>query len=208
MKNHTIPADPFNIVITGVGGQGNVLASRMVGGMLTRKGYLVTIGETFGASQRGGSVMSHLRVSKKSTWSPQIPKGQAHVVVALEPLEAIRVMTGYGNMKVKVVANTRAIYPVGVIAGDQNYPSMNEVKETLAQLCESATLIDATDEAIKLGHPILGNVIMIGALAAMDVLPIDTEDLRATLAESLPKDKLDMNLGAFERGREMYTNAH
>ena len=69
--------DPFNIIITGVGGQGNVLASRLVGDMLSRQGFDVTIGETFGASQRGGSVMSHLRISKNGACSPQIPLGKA-----------------------------------------------------------------------------------------------------------------------------------
>ena len=63
--------DPYNLIITGVGGQGNVLASRMVGDMLARMGFYVTIGETFGASQRGGSVMSHLRISSESSMSPQ-----------------------------------------------------------------------------------------------------------------------------------------
>ena len=62
MKEINLPKDPFNVIITGVGGQGNVLASRMLGNSLVRKGYFITIGETFGASQRGGSVMSHLRV--------------------------------------------------------------------------------------------------------------------------------------------------
>ena len=75
--------DPYNLIIAGVGGQGNVLASRVVGDMIIHQGYRVTIGETFGASQRGGSVMSHLRISAQSGCSPQIPKGKAHMVVAL-----------------------------------------------------------------------------------------------------------------------------
>ena len=71
----TLAKDPYNIVITGVGGQGNVMASRVLSNMLVRKGFKVTIGETFGMSQRGGSVMSHIRVSPTTVWSPQIPKG-------------------------------------------------------------------------------------------------------------------------------------
>ena len=90
--------DPYNLIITGVGGQGNVLASRMVGDMLARKGFDITIGETFGASQRGGSVMSHLRISQKGACSPQIPLGMAHMVVSLEPTEALRVLKNYGSM--------------------------------------------------------------------------------------------------------------
>ena len=93
----SLAKDPYNIIITGVGGQGNVLASRVLGGMLAAKGYMVTIGETFGASQRGGSVMSHVRVSSKAVSSPQIPRGIADIIVSLEPAEAVRVMADYGN---------------------------------------------------------------------------------------------------------------
>ena len=97
MEKTTLLCDPYNVIITGVGGQGNVMASRVLGNMLSVKGLQITIGETFGASQRGGSVMSHLRISAGSTWSPQIPEGCAHMVVALEPIEALRVLMVYGN---------------------------------------------------------------------------------------------------------------
>ena len=109
MNNKALLADPYNLIITGVGGQGNVLASKLVGNMLTDKGYRVTIGETFGASQRGGSVMSHLRISAESVFSPQIPRGRAHLVVALEPTEALRVLGEYGNPGIKVITNTRPV---------------------------------------------------------------------------------------------------
>ena len=89
------------MIITGVGGQGNVMATRILSNMLVQKGYYVTIGETFGASQRGGSVISHIRVSSRSNWSPQVPKGKADIVVAIEPIEAIRVLARYGNPAVK-----------------------------------------------------------------------------------------------------------
>jgi indolepyruvate ferredoxin oxidoreductase beta subunit len=111
MENARLKNDPYNLIITGVGGQGNVLASRMVGDMLSQLGFYVTIGETFGASQRGGSVMSHLRISAASTFSPQIPRGRAHMIVALEPTEAIRVLRDYGNPEVGVLCNTRPSSP-------------------------------------------------------------------------------------------------
>ena len=102
MARERLAKDPFNIVITGVGGQGNVMASRVLANMLAAAGYRITIGETFGASQRGGSVMSHIRVSRSSVWSPQIPCGGADVVVSLEPIEALRVLPAYGNPQVRV----------------------------------------------------------------------------------------------------------
>jgi len=202
MKGMQLLKDPYNIVITGVGGQGNVMASRLLANVLVRKGYQVTIGETFGASQRGGSVMSHIRVSAESLWSPQIPKGRADIIAALEPVEAIRVLMRYGNPEVKVLTNTRPIYPVGVIAGELDYPSPEEIRATLRELSAYAWFIAATDEAIKLGNPILGNIVMIGAIAGLDELPIQREDFREVIVSSLPADKLEVNLKAFDIGVE------
>jgi indolepyruvate ferredoxin oxidoreductase beta subunit len=203
MKAKQLSRDPYNIIITGVGGQGNVMASRVLSNMLAHKGYYVTIGETFGASQRGGSVMSHLRVSTQSAWSPQVPKGRVDVVVTLEPIEAIRVLARYGNPGVKVLANTRAIYPAGVIAGESTYPTLEEIKETLRKLSAHVWFIDATDEAVKLGNSILGNIIMTGALSAVGDLPIDRDDFTAVISRSLPSEKMADNLKAFALGVEM-----
>jgi len=133
MERYELPQDPFNVIITGVGGQGNVMASRILGSMLSRRGLLVTIGETFGASQRGGSVMSHLRISRTATWSPQIPAGRAHVVVALEPTAAVRVLAAYGNPRTRALCNTRPIYPVGVLSGAAAYPSPAKLREAVAE---------------------------------------------------------------------------
>ncbi|MCD6296874.1 MAG: 2-oxoacid:acceptor oxidoreductase family protein, partial [Deltaproteobacteria bacterium] len=138
METVRLKSDPYNLIITGVGGQGNVLASRMVGDMLSQLGFYVTIGETFGASQRGGSVMSHLRISAASTFSPQIPKGRANMIVALEPTEAIRVLRDYGNPEVGVLCNTRPIHSIGVISGEQTYPALKEIRGWAQELSRSA----------------------------------------------------------------------
>ncbi|MDI6797394.1 MAG: indolepyruvate oxidoreductase subunit beta [Desulfatibacillaceae bacterium] len=192
--------DPFNVIITGVGGQGNVLASRMLGNVMSRQGLNVTIGETFGASQRGGSVMSHLRISAKGTWSPQIPRGAAHVVVALEPIEAVRVLGEYGNPEVSVLVNTRSIYPVGCIAGETRYPSVDEIKGWVSSLSKKAWFIPATDEAVKIGAAILGNVMMMGALAGANLLPITRQTFEQTMAATLDRTRLEANMEAFDRG--------
>ena len=203
MAKLQLSKDPYNIIITGVGGQGNVLGSRVLSNMLVRKGYYATIGETFGASQRGGSVMSHIRVSAKSTWSPQIPRGRADLIIALEPVEAIRVLMIYGNQKVMVLVNTRPIYPVGVIAGELEYPPLKDIKASVKELSSAALFIDATDEAIKLGNSILANIIMIGAATRMSEFPIDREDFNQVILRSLPASKLDVNLKAFDMGAGM-----
>jgi indolepyruvate ferredoxin oxidoreductase beta subunit len=203
MKNVTLPSDPYNVIITGVGGQGNVMASRVVGNMLSRKDLSITIGETFGASQRGGSVMSHLRISAESYWSPQIPKGNCHLVISLEPTEALRVLMNYGNPKVKVLCNTRPVHAIGVISGEHQYPSMDEITSWIEESSDACWFLDATDKALEMGNPILGNIMMIGAAAGIGALPLDREDFEAVISETFSSDKLELNLKAFEMGINM-----
>jgi indolepyruvate ferredoxin oxidoreductase beta subunit len=203
MKYLQLPKDPYNIIITGVGGQGNVMASRVLSNMLVGRGFKITIGETFGASQRGGAVMSHIRVSSKGTWSPQIPKRRADIVVALEPVEAIRVLATYGHPGVVVLANTRPVYPVGVITGELNYPSMEEIRTSLKELSAQRWMIDATDLAIRLGNPILTNIVMIGALAGLGKLPVTPDDFESVMRQTLSADKIDINLKAFAIGMDI-----
>jgi len=161
----------------------------------------VTIGETFGMSQRGGSVMSHIRVSPTAVWSPQIPKGMADLIVALEPIEAIRVLSDYGNPSVKVLVNLRPIYPVGVITGEEEYPSAETIRETVAALAAEARFLAATEEAIRLGNPILGNIVMIGAVAGLGGLPIDRELFETVIREEMPAVRVEANLRAFAIGQ-------
>jgi indolepyruvate ferredoxin oxidoreductase beta subunit len=197
-----LSADPYNIIITGVGGQGNVLASRLLGQIMTRQGYWATIGETFGASQRGGSVMSHLRISAESAWSPQIPRGGAHFVLSLEPSETFRVLAAYGNPQTLVIWNTRPIHPVSVIAGEAAYPSRQAVTQGLDQISARQWPLAATTLAQKLGNPILGNIMMIGALAAVSELPITREVFEDALSQMMPASKIAINLEAFDLGRQ------
>jgi indolepyruvate ferredoxin oxidoreductase beta subunit len=194
--------DPYNIIMAGVGGQGNVMASRVLANMLSLKGYWVTIGETFGSSQRGGAVMSHIRISSTSTWSPQIPRRKAHIIIALEPMEAIRVLATYGNRDVNVLANMRPIQPVSVIAGEQKYPTLEEIQNTLNRLSSHVWLIDATDEAMKLGNPVLGNIIMIGAISGLGLLPVGLDDFMDTIRETFPEKVVEVNRRAFEIGKD------
>jgi indolepyruvate ferredoxin oxidoreductase beta subunit len=206
MGHVALSSDPFNLIITGVGGQGNVLASRVVGNMLMEKGLNITIGETFGASQRGGSVMSHLRISAESTFSPQIPKGQAHMVVSLEPTETLRVLRDYGNPEVNVLCNMRPIHSVGVISGDQEYPSRKDLEKWIRELSKQTWLVNATDAAIKLGNPIFGNIMLVGALTATRMLPLDLESFETVISRTMPAEKVEINLTAFEQGRAMIKN--
>jgi indolepyruvate ferredoxin oxidoreductase, beta subunit len=206
MKEDGKLKDPLNIILAGVGGQGNVMASRVLANMLSLKGFRITIGETFGMSQRGGSVMSHIRVSGTSTWSPQIPKGKADIVIALEPIEAVRVLRLYGNPEVKTVLNTRSIHPVGVIAGELDYPPLESIVKGLNALTPHVWMLDATEEAMKLGNPILSNIIMIGALCGLNLLPVGMTEFNAVIRNFFPEKHLAINRRAFEIGREKVMN--
>ena len=199
----SLSKEPTNIIITGVGGQGNVMASRVLAGMLVSAGYIVTIGETFGMSQRGGSVMSHLRVSSTSVLSPQIPQGRADIIIALEPVEALRVLTKYGNPDVAVLANSRMAYPMGVITGEFTYPSLDEIRSMFSKLSAKSWLIDATSVAVELGNPVLSNIVMIGALAGALLLPIDRCAFEKEITKSMSADKRQINLKAFDAGMQM-----
>jgi indolepyruvate ferredoxin oxidoreductase beta subunit len=127
-------AEPLDLIITGVGGQGNVLASQVLGRALLKAGYSVTVGETFGLSQRGGAVMSMVRITRDKTMGPLIPENRATAVVSLEPLEALRVLGPYGNAQVIVLTNNRPLMPVNVIAGANKYPELEELKASLQKL--------------------------------------------------------------------------
>ncbi|HOF04668.1 MAG TPA: indolepyruvate oxidoreductase subunit beta [Syntrophales bacterium] len=200
MTGVQLAKDPYNIIVTGVGGQGNVLAARLLGEMLARKGFLVTIGETFGASQRGGSVMSHVRISRRTAASPQIPRGQADVICSLEPVEAVRVLADYGNPATVLLTNTHPIFPVGVIKGDLTYPPVSEMAAAVKEILPRAYLFDATARAVALGNPILVNIIMLGALGRLGVLPCRREDFHDAITRRLPAAQRQLNLQAFAAG--------
>ena len=194
--------DPWNIIITGVGGQGNVLASQILGQMLVQQGYIITIGETYGASQRGGSVMSHIRVSRRGQFSPLIPEGKCDLVIGLEPVEALRVLANYGNPGVMMLINTRPIYPIDVIAGSAAYPELSVVLKKIQRLSRGVWTLNATEIGLELGDPIFSNIVMLGALSALDLLPLHREGFQNAIEEMLPSHKLHLNMNAFDRGRE------
>ncbi len=169
--------DPYNLIVTGVGGQGNVLASQLIGAVLVDLGYKVTIGETYGASQRGGSVMSHVRISKNHQYGPLIPPRSADLIVALEPSEAARVLAQFGNPLTVSVVNSRPVHPVDVISGQIAYPAIDDLLEKVKSLSNKTYFINATDKALELGNPILANIMLIGAVAGAGLLPITEQRL-------------------------------
>ena len=192
--------DPLNIVVIGVGGQGNVLASTLLGRAFLRQGYKVTVGETYGLSQRGGSVMSQVRVSSGPVLGPMMPDHRATAIVSLEPLEALRLIGAYGHPGVVVLTNDRPLRPLGVLAGEQTYPEPEELRATLEGLCASLYWLPATAAALELGNHILANVVLLGALCGLDLLPLGAAEVEAALGEMFPETKMAPNRQALAKG--------
>lgn len=147
--------------------------------------------------------MSHLRISPDAVKSPQIPRGGADVIVALEPLEALRVLTVYGNPGVCVLSNSRPVYPIGVITGELAYPSDEAVRNAFDKLTAQSWMIDATSVGLQLGNPVLSNIVMIGALAQTGLLPFDRRRFEKEIKKTLLADKCAVNLKAFDAGADM-----
>lgn len=195
-----ISADPLNMVICGVGGQGNILLSGMLGSAYIKKGFYATIGETFGAAQRGGAVFSAVRVSQKREYGPLIPEGKAHLIVGLEPLETLRLAHKYANADTVCISNVYPVTPAGVAAARETYPDIDEAKKALSEVCAQTWFLDATSIALDLGAPIAMNIVMVGALLGTGQLSLTEEDIKAELRESLPPDRLELNFNALSRG--------
>lgn len=195
-----IQQDPLNLIICGIGGQGNILISRLIGRTLTDKGYFVTIGETFGAAQRGGAVFSSLRISQKKYYGPLVQQGQADIVLSLEPLESLRILNSYGNPDVITVTNSLPIYPVGVLSKRTVYPDLEKLKEMIHNLSSSSWFLNATEMAVELGAPIVTNIIMTGALIGTKKMSIGLEDVQESIKATFPASKVDLNLKALSRG--------
>ena len=194
--------DPVNVVVAGVGGQGNVMVTLVLGNTLVHDGYFVTIGETYGASQRGGSVMSHMKISADKQFSPLIPEGQADIVLGMEPVETLRVLKSYGNQNVVTVVNPRPIHPVDFTGSGAGYPDMQELMGRVKSMSARTYVVQATDEAQKLGNPMLANMILIGALIQTDLVSISQEAIEKTVRDMFPK-AVKENTAALGKGREL-----
>jgi len=192
--------DPQNLIVCGIGGQGNILLSRMIGRILTGKGYRVNIGETFGAAQRGGSVYSSMRVSRNRDFGPLVPLGSGHLILSLEPLETLRMLQFYGNPDILTVTNIQPIYPVGVLSKRVEYPNLDRLLQAVKELSAGTWVLNATQIAMDFSAPIVANIVLLGALAASEALPISMEEVEAEIRASFPGAKVELNLKALRAG--------
>lgn len=201
MRMTRLEPDPFNVLIAGVGGQGNIVASKVLALAANRSGLFATVGETYGASQRGGSVMSHVRLSAVGPPGPLIPRGQAHVVVGFEPIETLRRLKEYGGPATRVFLNLRPNYPISVLSGREEYPPLEDVVARIEQLTAGYTVVPGTELAKEAGAAVALNIVMLGVLAGSRLLPVPDEHFVAALKESFTSHRVKVNLEAFRLGK-------
>lgn len=184
-----------NIMIVGVGGQGTLLTSRILGDSAIREGYDVKVSEVHGMSQRGGSVVTYVRYGER-VYSPVIGKGEADLLLAFEPLEAARSLEFLKPGGI-VVTNIQTINPMPVIAGTAEYPA--NLEKNIYALGIDLRAFDALKLAVEAGNSKALNVVLVGYLSTLNFF-ID-ETLKESLINCVPSKLLDVNLKAFELGR-------
>ncbi|MDR0397302.1 MAG: indolepyruvate oxidoreductase subunit beta [Oscillospiraceae bacterium] len=193
-----------NIIIVGVGGQGALLASRVLGALALRLGRDVKVSEIHGMAQRGGSVITHVRIGEgEPIYAPLVAEGEADAVLAFEPLEALRAAPYLVPEGGLIITNTRPIPPMSVLTGAARYPD-----DVIDKLNETAggrvTAFDALELAERLGAPRAVNLALLGALAARPVRSDDSVPLsvwESAIADAVPPRTLAANLAVF---REAY----
>ena len=184
-----------NIMIVGVGGQGSLLASKLLGRLLLNEGYDVKVSEVHGMSQRGGSVVTYVRYGEK-VYSPIIDKGEADFIVSFEKLEAAR-YASFLKTDGKIIVNSQEIDPMPVITGAAEYPHA-----ALENLCAKGVDIDSVDAlslALEAGSSKAVNIVLMGRLSKS--LPIEKEKWIEAIKQTVAPKFVEMNVKAFELGR-------
>lgn len=190
----------FNVVISGVGGQGVITLQNILSEAAILQGYDVKTSELHGLAQRGGGVSSHLRFGEK-IYSPLVLQGNANLVFALEPLEALRVCyyTSKEN-KTTLLVNSSRIIPLSIEVLKEKYPSNKEIEKQLKEFAGKVVFLDASDIVKKeIGDTVTANIFMLG-YAAKKILPIKKEVLLNAIKLIVPEKHFEMNKKIFEMG--------
>jgi len=188
----------YVIQIVGVGGQGVLLASMVLGNAAMNGSYNVAMSEVHGMAQRGGSVLSTLRIGKDVV-SPLAYEGEADMILGFEPAETCRNIS-LGNKDTVVVMNMDPMYPSTVTAGLAQYPEIGEMLSAVTKVTKNVMTIEATSIAVKAGKAVAANAVMIGAAAAAKGFPLSKDSVKASLLELVPEKFRDLNAKAFDLG--------
>lgn len=186
-----------DILIAGVGGQGTVLASRLIAAAAMAQGAFVRTAETIGMAQRGGSVVSHVRITAEEL-SPLIPLAKADLIIAFEPAEAVRSLERLAPGG-RCIVNTKPIYPISVTLQGASYP-LAEIQSHIQKQAPDSFFLDASALAQKAGGEKALNIVLLGAAIGFGLLPISLEQMADTIAQTVPTRFQEMNQRALQAG--------
>lgn len=186
----------YNLIITGVGGQGVILAGNIIGEAALVSGYDVKKTDTLGMAQRGGSVISHMRIADK-VFSPLIKQGEADILLAFEKLEAAR-WSCYLKSGGIAIINNHALPPLSVNLGNDRYPGDEEITGIVRQQTENLYIVEGTKKAGELGNVKALNIFMLGCLSYF--IPFGDDVWQDCIKQSLPPKVIDLNMRAFKAG--------
>jgi len=187
----------YKIHLIGVGGQGTVKASTIVGEAAMKKGLNVVMSEVHGMAQRGGTVVTELKIGEAH--SPLIEEGAADLLIAFEPAEALRALDKI-NEESFVIINSSPIVPFTVSLGISEYPELSSVFRELKTKIKNLLIIDAQKIANEAGSIISENMVLLGAATAIPNFPIEKDLVIKSMRENLPPKSIETNLKAFENG--------
>ncbi len=191
----------FSMILCGVGGQGTILASKILAQTAIRKGINCRVGETHGMSQRGGSVISHFRIGSEVDGAIT-PVGHGQLMLAFEPVESLRYIN-FMKAGSNVVLNTYPIIPTSVNTGLAKYPPLEKIKETITQYPLKVNGFDATTIACRLGSAIALNMVILGATTKLSEFPFEADEMKKSIEELVKPQFIDLNIKAFNAGFEM-----
>lgn len=187
----------IRIIVVGIGGQGVVFASKVVGEAALQAGLNVVISEVHGMAQRGGIVTSQICIG--DIHGPLIADGEADLILAFEPVEAYRIIQK-ANKDTTIIANSEQIKPLSASFGEVEYPDSDMVIQAINEVTENLLVIDGSSIAAEFTSHVVMNSVLLGALAGTGRLPLDPESLRAHLLKRVPPKTTDMNAKAFDAG--------
>jgi indolepyruvate ferredoxin oxidoreductase beta subunit len=191
-----------NIILTGVGGQGVITAANILGKAVLKAGLNVYVSEIHGMAQRGGSVNCSVRIG--DVYGPIVAEGTADAIISTEPIEALRYIK-YSNKKTKIITDINPVIPFTVSVGNDKYPNLEKVFSELRKNGE-LYVIDANKIAREAGNIITKNIILLGSLAATDILQFKSDLLLETILENVPLNFKEINKKAFKEGFKAIKN--
>jgi indolepyruvate ferredoxin oxidoreductase, beta subunit len=198
-KEHRIKMETLRCVFIGVGGQGNLLASRLLGEAALSMGIPAVMSEIHGMAQRGGIVESAVILGHAI--SPIVSNGEADVFVGFEPLETLKALMKC-NKETLVITNTHPLPPFTVSVGQGEYPPVDEIMDLIRSKVDKVIALNGDQLAAEAGNPLSLNMVMLGALIGSGSTPVTSESMREILSSSTKKAFLESNLKAFELGME------